>query len=70
MSRRKSLVFSEAPRLPGPLLLAERSPFELFAGPEFDGCQSKREGPSVVMARLECIKIPQTVCALVLFACG
>src|SRR6266567_1110474 len=43
------------------LPLERGGPFEFLPGPEFDGRQSEWQ-PSVVTARLECIRMPQTVC--------
>lgn len=45
------------------LLLKGSSPLRLLPGPEFDGRQPSGN-PSVVTARLECIRMPQTVCDL------
>jgi hypothetical protein len=45
------------------LLLERGGPFEFLSGPEFDGA-SPSGSPSIVTARLECIRMPQTVCDL------
>lgn len=45
------------------LLFKRCRPLEFLAGPELNGRQPQRP-PSIVTARLECIRMPQTVCDL------